>query len=56
MVVGLDLPIGKKEISVGTVFPNGTKVKDAYSGKTTTIAKGKATIDSDFDLLLLEKM
>jgi len=56
VVVGLDLPIGKKEISVGTVFPNGTKVKDAYSGKTTTIAKGKATIDSDFDLLLLEKM
>lgn len=56
VVVGLDLPLGKKEISVGTVFPNGTKVKDAYSGKTTLIAKGKATIESDFDILLLEKM
>jgi len=34
IVVGLDLSIGKKEISVGTIFKNGTKVKDCYSGKT----------------------
>jgi len=55
VVVGLDLPLGRKEISVGTLFPNGTKVKDAYSGKTTIIAKGKATIDTDFDLLTFGK-
>jgi alpha-amylase len=46
----------KKEIPVGKVFPNGTKVKDAYSGKTTIIAKGKATLESDFDIVLLEKI
>lgn len=56
VVVGLELPTGKKEISVGTIFPNGTKVKDAYSGKTTVIIKGKATIESDFNILLLEKI
>jgi alpha-amylase len=56
VVVGLDLPAGKKELSVGTIFPNGTKVKDAYSGKTAVIAKGKATIESDFDIVLLEKI
>jgi alpha-amylase len=56
VVVGLDLPSGKKELSVGAIFPNGTKVKDAYSGKTTVISKGKATIESDFDIVLLEKI
>jgi alpha-amylase len=56
VVVGLELPTGKKEIAVGTIFPNGTKVKDAYSGKITVITKGKATIESDFNILLLEKI
>tara|TARA_R110000868_G_scaffold138463_2_gene352630 strand:- start:6443 stop:8104 length:1662 start_codon:yes stop_codon:yes gene_type:complete len=55
VVIGLDLPIGKKELSVGTVFTNGTKLKDAYSGKETTVTNGKVTIDSSFDIILLEK-
>jgi len=55
VVVGLDLPIGKKEISVGTIFENGTKVKDAYSGKTAEVIDGKVAIDSEFGLVLLEK-
>jgi alpha-amylase len=55
-VIGLDLPIGKKEISVGTIFANGSKVKDAYSGKTAIVSKGKVTFDTDFTLLLLEKI
>ena len=53
--IGLDLPIGKKELSVGTVFTNGTKLKDAYSGKETTVTNGMVTIDSSFDIMLLEK-
>ena len=56
VVIGLDLPIGKKEISVGTIFANGSKVKDAYSGKTAIVSKGKVTFDTDFTLLLLEKI
>lgn len=55
VVIGLDLPIGKKELSVGTIFTNGTKVKDAYSGKETTVVNGKVSIDSEFDIVLLEK-
>lgn len=53
--IGLDLPIGKKELSVGTIFRDGTKLKDAYSGKETTVVNGKVSIDSEFDIVLLEK-
>ena len=55
VVIGLDLPIGKKELSVGTIFRDGTKLKDAYSGKETTVVNGKVSIDSEFDIVLLEK-
>jgi alpha-amylase len=54
VVVGLNLAKGKKTIATGTIFKNGAKVKDAYSGKEAVVANGKASIDSDFDLVLLE--
>ena len=56
VVVGLDLEKGQKTISVGTIFTNGTKVKDAYSGKTATVNKGKVNLDTDFGIVLLEKI
>ena len=56
VVVGLDLAKGEKTIPVGTVFSNGTKLKDAYSGKTALVVKGKVTINSDFEIVLLEKL
>ena len=55
VVIGLDLPKGQKEISVGTIFENGTKLKDAYSGKKAIVSNGKVTIDTEFDIVLLEK-
>ncbi|HRA72495.1 MAG TPA: alpha-amylase, partial [Flavobacterium sp.] len=55
VVIGLDLPKGPKEISVGTVFENGTKLKDGYSGKKVVVSNGKINIDSEFDIVLLEK-
>ena len=55
VVVGLDLPVGEKRIPVGNIFPNGCKVKDAYSGKTATVAKGKVNLNTDFGIVLLEK-
>ena len=55
VVVGLDLPIGNKEISVGKIFKNGDKVTDCYSGKTAIVTNRKAIIDSEFRILLLEK-
>ena len=56
VVVGLDIPIGKKEISVGTIFKNGTKVKDTYSGKTGVVKNGKVKFDTTFTILLIEKL
>jgi len=56
VVIGLDLAIGEKTISVSTIFPNGCKVKDAYSGKTVTVVNGKVNINTDFGILLLEKL
>ena len=55
VVVGLDLPVGPKEITVGTIFSNGTKVKDAYSGKVSIVSDGKVAVDSPFSIILLEK-
>jgi len=56
VVIGLDLPIGKKEIPVATIFKNGTKIKDAYSGKTTVVIDGKVQLETNFSLVLLEKI
>ncbi|HSN49184.1 MAG TPA: hypothetical protein VLR29_10525, partial [Flavobacterium sp.] len=55
VVVGLDLPKGSKVVSVGTIFENGTKLKDAFSGKNAVVLNGKVMIDSEFDIVLLEK-
>ncbi len=54
VVIALDLAVGKKELSVGSVFEDGTKVKDTYSGKEAVVSNGKVTIDSPFVFVLLE--
>jgi alpha-amylase len=56
VVVGLDLPIGIKEISVGTIFKNGSKVRDAYSGKTAIVKNGTVKLETNFTIVLLEKI
>lgn len=56
IVIGLSLEKGKKEIAVGTIFKNGTKIRDAYSGKKATVSKGKVIIDSESGIVLLEKI
>lgn len=56
VVIGLDLPIGKKEIPVGTIFENGTKVKDFYSGKEETVSEGKINIETSNTIVLIEKL
>lgn len=54
VVIGLDLAIGLKELSVGSIFSNGTTVMDTYSGKEAIVSNGKVSIDSEFDIVLLE--
>ena len=56
VVVALDLDKGEKNIPVGKIFTDGTKVKDGYSGKTATVVKGKVTLNTDFEIVLLEKI
>ena len=56
VLVGLDLSFGVKEIPVLNIFENGTKLRDAYSGKTTAVANGKASIDTGYGIILLEKI
>ena len=56
VVVALDLEKGEKSIPVGTIFTNGTKVRDAYSGETSTVVKGKVNLNTDFGIILLEKL
>ncbi len=54
VVIGLDLPRGRKELKVSSVFKEGTILRDAYSGQETTVLNGKAQVDSPFDIVLLE--
>ncbi|MFN4075491.1 MAG: alpha-amylase family glycosyl hydrolase [Cloacibacterium sp.] len=56
VLVGLDLNPGVKEISVTGIFENGTRLRDAYSGKTAKVSNGKVSIDSEFGIVLYEKL
>ncbi|SMO65442.1 alpha-amylase [Saccharicrinis carchari] len=53
VVVGMDLPLGAKTISVGDVFENGTRLKDHYSGIAVKVKNGEVRLQSDFDMALL---
>ncbi len=57
VIIGLNLPAGEKIAEVSRIFPAGTKLRDAYSGKTTTVTKdGMAPINSEFNIVLFEKL
>jgi alpha-amylase len=53
VVVGLDLPKGRKTLDIGGVFANGAVVKDYYSGQKLTVNSGKVTLDSEWGIVLL---
>lgn len=55
-IVGLDMPVGRKIITVNSVFKDGTKLRDAYSGKTVTSDKGRIIIETEFPIVLLEEI
>ncbi len=54
VVVGLDLPKGKKSLRVKGFFGDGTKLYDTYSETEVMVEKGKVILDNDFDIALLE--
>lgn len=54
VVVGLDLPKGKKSLTVKGFFGDGTTLFDAYSNTRATVRKGRVELDTPFDIALLE--
>lgn len=54
VVIGLDLPKGKKSLWVKGFFGDGTKLFDTYSQTEVMVANGKVILDNDFDIALLE--
>ncbi|MGF1555248.1 alpha-amylase family glycosyl hydrolase [Paucihalobacter sp.] len=55
VVVGIDVHKGGKLIDVSKVFQDGDQLHDAYSGERATVKNGSVSIDSEFDIVLLEK-
>ncbi|MEC5395525.1 alpha-amylase family glycosyl hydrolase [Bergeyella sp. RCAD1439] len=55
VVVGLDLGPGPKTVALGGFFPEGTRLREAYSGKTTVVTDGKVVLDTPFGIMLLEE-
>ncbi|WP_417859932.1 alpha-amylase family glycosyl hydrolase [Winogradskyella sediminis] len=55
VVVGLDLEKGKKVIDVSKVFEERVMLRDAYSGETATVENGTVTLNTEFEVVLLER-
>jgi alpha-amylase len=56
VVIGLDLPEGENELTVGTVFTDGDELIDAYSKTKTTVKNGKVKLNTPNSVVLLEKI
>ena len=54
VVIGLDLPKGKKSLYVKGFFGDGTTLYDTYSKTEVQVAKGRVTLENDNDIVLLE--
>jgi len=54
VVVGLDLPKGKKSLWVKGFFGDGTTLYDTYSETEVVVANGKVILENDSDIALLE--
>ena len=54
VVVGLDLPKGKKSLWVKGFFGDGTKLYDTYSATELVVQNGKVILENDHDIALLE--
>ncbi|MGB5262260.1 MAG: alpha-amylase family glycosyl hydrolase [Lutimonas sp.] len=54
VVVGLDLNEGEKQILVAGIFDDGEELIDRYSDRSAKVIDGKISLDSPFDIVLLE--
>jgi alpha-amylase len=53
VVVALDQPVGAKTVPVGSVFADGTRLVDGYSGTRTMVRNGSATLTTPYAVVLL---
>ena len=53
VVVAMDLKPGPKTILVYGLFPDGTELVDAYSGRTAVVTNNEISLTTDFGLVLL---
>ena len=53
VVVGLDLPSGRKVVPVLDIFDNGSQVLDYYSDEVYEVQEGQVIVDSPHDIVLL---
>ncbi len=56
VVVGLDLPKGKKKIKVDGVFADKAKVIDTYGEVGAIVEDGHITVDTPYDVVLIEQV
>ena len=54
VVIGLDLPEGKKNIRVKGFFGDGTTLRDTYSDTELVVKNGQVELDTPYDTALLE--
>ena len=55
VVVGINLSKGNKEINVSSIFNNNDELRDFYSNQIVKVKEGKVVVNSDNDIVLLEK-
>ena len=55
VVVGLNMSEGTKTLDVSKIFKNGDIIHDAYSNQDITVDNGKAILNSEYNIVLLER-
>ncbi|TXD47189.1 alpha-amylase family glycosyl hydrolase [Polaribacter sp. IC073] len=56
VVIGIKLPAGEKTLDVSSIFNNGDKLSDFYSSQVVAVKDGKVSVNSEFKIVLLEKV
>ena len=56
IIIVLDAKTEKKVIDIKGLWSDGTKVRDAYSDKSTVVENGKIIISTPLEMVLLEKI
>ena len=53
VVIGLDLPKGKKSVTVKGIFGDGTALRDSYSNTEVIVTKGTVNLENENNVVLL---